>query len=92
MKKGKEKAPGRKMRVISPLSWWKLRHYRRLKKNLYKVNSSVQLGVAQGIIANCAVALPRSKRRGFLVVQGDRIAELTKLAVERKGIDKLELL
>ncbi len=86
------KSPKIKTSIPNPILWWKTRHYRRLKKSLRYLNGPAQLGVAQGIIATLATNMPRSKRRGFLVAQGDAIGELTKLAVERRGVNKLELL
>lgn len=86
------KFPKIKISLPTPILWWKTRHYRKLKKCLRYLNGPAQLGVAQGIIATMAANQPRSKRRGFLVIQGDQIAEITKLAVERRGVNKLELL
>jgi predicted nucleotide-binding protein len=51
-----------------------------------------QLGAAHAIIANIALTMPRDKRRGFLVLQRDKIAELTKFAVEKEASAKLDSL
>lgn len=72
-------------------AWWRLRHYRLIKKNLKKLVPAAHQGIAYGILVNILIAQPHSKREVMLINMGDSIEALLDKAVEKKGVDKLEL-
>lgn len=74
-----------KKEKFSLKDWWRMRHFRRVKKNLIHLGNQTQLGFAQSIIASQAVPFPRSRRKQFLALQYAKIEELVKgLVVDNK--------
>ena len=79
------------MKIFNPIMWWKTRHYRRVRKSIRYLHPDIQLGLAEGIIANMVACRPRKLRKAMLVRVGDQIAELVKQTVEKRGESKIEI-